>query len=83
METTNETVLTFQKLREQLEAKREAGRQQFIAVINNAILNLEAIGFHYELVEKNGAAPKRLGRPRKESQNGAQMVAPGHVPKAP
>ena len=70
MAENTKAIVEVKKLEEQLAAARESARAAFVAQAQDAILNLKAIGFEYELKE-NGAAPsKKLGRPRKEKENG-------------
>jgi hypothetical protein len=65
-------VENVKRLEEQLASARENARASFLASATETLAQLKAIGFHYELVEKNGA-PK-MGRPKKEAKNGVAMV---------
>ena len=53
-------VVEIRKLEEQLAAVRENARTAFLASANEALSQLKAIGFEYELVER-GASERKCG----------------------
>lgn len=69
----HESVKSYKQLLDEITARREAARKEFMAIIHGQIVNLREIGCgEYELVEKNGK-PK-IGRPRKEKSVEAKQV---------
>jgi hypothetical protein len=71
MERFVKTLEDVKKMEEKMAAQREEFKKELLESVRETLGYLEQLGLHYELVEKNGAAPaKRLGRPRKEKTDG-------------
>lgn len=78
-------VMDIRKLEEQLAAARETARAAFLATANEAITQLKAIGYEYELAERSGQSERLCGNcskaghtarncPEKGGANGVAMV---------
>lgn len=73
MAEATKAIVEVKKLEEQLAAARETARTAFLVQAQDALMNLKAIGFEYEIAEKGAVPARRLGRPRKEAkQNGEE-----------
>ncbi len=72
MKTGGNAVAELKKREAELAAAREALKTSLLGDITNLTTQLAELGFIYSLIEQNGHAPKKLGRPRKETQNGKE-----------
>jgi hypothetical protein len=59
------------KMETALKDAREKVKAELLGKAEQVVGELKAIGFDYELKEKNG---KPMGRPRKEAKNGMAVV---------